>query len=120
MKIQIPLRYLIVLFMVACNGTTKDEVKTFIPGTYTRISEHEFGKEYDTLFISEIGGQFKIQRKNFLTVLNKYLMYSAIPSLAMAFQASSISIILRMPFSFRILEIKTSMIMIVTTGNRIG
>lgn len=63
MKIQIPLRYLIVLFIVACNGITKDEVKTFIPGTYTRISEHEFGKEYDTLFISEIGGQFKIQRK---------------------------------------------------------
>ena len=63
MKIQIPLRYLIVLFMVACNGITKDEVKPFIPGTYTRISEHEFGKEYDTLIISEIGGQFEIQRK---------------------------------------------------------
>lgn len=63
MKIQIPLRYFIVLFIVACNGITKDEVKIFIPGTYTRISEHEFGKEYDTLIISEIGGQFEIQRK---------------------------------------------------------
>lgn len=62
MKIQIPLRYFIVLFIVACNGLTKDEVKAFMPGTYTRISEHEFGKEYDTLIISEIGGQFKIQR----------------------------------------------------------
>ena len=63
MKIQIPLRYLIVLFMVACNGITKDEVKAFIPGTYTRISEHEFGKEYDTLVISEQADQFKIVRK---------------------------------------------------------
>ncbi len=63
MKIQIPLRYLIVLFIVACNGITKDEVKTFIPGTYTRISEHEFGKEYDTLVISELPDQFQVVRK---------------------------------------------------------
>jgi hypothetical protein len=63
MKIQIPLRYLIVLFIAACNGSAKDEVKIFIPGTYSRISEHEFGKEYDTLVISEIGGQFQVQRK---------------------------------------------------------
>ncbi|MFT3678660.1 MAG: hypothetical protein QM791_00220 [Ferruginibacter sp.] len=63
MKIQIPLGCLIVLFIAACNGSAKDEVKNFIPGTYTRIAEHEFGKEYDTLVISEIGDQFQVQRK---------------------------------------------------------
>lgn len=30
----------------------KDEVQSFIPGTYIRFSEHEFGREYDTLIIS--------------------------------------------------------------------
>jgi hypothetical protein len=51
------------LFIVACNGPAKDETKVFIPGTYVRSSEHEFGKERDTLVISEEGDQFQILRK---------------------------------------------------------
>ena len=39
---------------------------------------------------------------------------------AMAFHASSISIILRTPFSLRILLMNSSMMIIVVTGKRIG
>lgn len=39
------------------------------------------------------------------------------PSLLMAFQASSSNIILRIPFSFLILLMKVSMMMMVTIGN---
>src|SRR5690606_5116445 len=57
--------------------------------------------------------------KNFLTVLNKYLMYSSIPSLAIAFHASSISISFLIPLSLRILLMKTSIMIMVTIGKRI-
>lgn len=42
-----------------------DEVLNFIPGTYARQSEGEFGKSYDTLVISlqnKTANQFKIVR----------------------------------------------------------
>ena len=55
--------------------------------------------------------------KNFLTVLKRYFRYSAMPSLLMAFQASSSNIILRTPFNFLILLMKVSMMMMVTIGN---
>ena len=54
--------------------------------------------------------------KNFLTVLKRYFKYSAIPSLLMAFHASSSNIILRIPFSFLILLMKVSMMIMVTIG----
>ena len=54
--------------------------------------------------------------KNLRTVLKRYFRYSAMPSLLMAFQASSKSIILRMPFSLRILLMKVSIMMMVTIG----
>ncbi|MNR25850.1 hypothetical protein D3C85_1430200 [compost metagenome] len=57
--------------------------------------------------------------KNFLTVLKRYFIYSAIPSLAIAFQASSISMSLRIPLSLLILLMNTSMMMMVTIGKRI-
>lgn len=38
-------------------------MKASLPGTYVRQSEHEFGKEYDTLVISEKDDQFQILRK---------------------------------------------------------
>lgn len=50
----------------ACNGIIKDEVKEFIPGTYIRNAETEFGKAYDTLVITmqnKSANEFKIQRK---------------------------------------------------------
>ena len=58
--------------------------------------------------------------KNLRTVLKRYLIYSAMPARAIAFQASSIRMIFRTPLSLRIFEIKTSMMIMVTTGKRIG
>ena len=46
--------------MIACNGSDKSKL---FPGTYVRSSEHEFGKEYDTLVITEFMDQYKIIRK---------------------------------------------------------
>ena len=31
---------------------SRDEVQVFIPGTYIRFSQHEYGTEYDTLVIT--------------------------------------------------------------------
>ena len=45
---------------------TKDEVQDFIPGTYIRFSEHEFGTEYDTLVITlqnKSVNEYRILRK---------------------------------------------------------
>ena len=63
MKITISICGLLCLTLFACTGSDKDELKASIPGTYVRFSEHEFGKEYDTLVISEKNDQFQILRK---------------------------------------------------------
>ncbi len=56
-----------VLFLLArCSSSESDAIKEFIPGTYIRFSQHEFGKEYDTLVISlqnESASQYNILRK---------------------------------------------------------
>ena len=54
--------------------------------------------------------------KYFLTVLKRYLIYSLILADIRAFQHSSISIILRIPLSLRILAMKVSIMISVTTG----
>ncbi len=42
-----------VLLLVSCNTfSAKDEVIEFIPGTYVRHSQHEYGTEHDTLVIT--------------------------------------------------------------------
>lgn len=44
----------------------KDEIRDFLPGTYIRFSQHEFGTEHDTLVISlqnESAGEYKIVRR---------------------------------------------------------
>jgi len=46
--------------LMACNAPSKSN---FFAGTYVRSSEHEFGKEYDTLVITEFMDQYKIIRK---------------------------------------------------------
>jgi|CXWL01.1.fsa_nt_gi hypothetical protein len=54
------------LLFAACNGIMKDEVKEFIPGTYIRNAETEFGKAYDTLIITmqnKSANEYKILRK---------------------------------------------------------
>ncbi len=56
-----------VLFLLAsCSSSESDAIKEFIPGTYIRFSQHEFGKEYDTLVISlqnEAASHYQILRK---------------------------------------------------------
>ena len=54
-------------FILSC-GTNheSEEIMDFIPGTYARQSEGEFGKSYDTLVISlqnKTANQFKIVRR---------------------------------------------------------
>lgn len=61
--------HLLALLVIACScqlKKVKDEVMDFIPGTYIRFSQHEFGTEYDTLIISlqnSSAGEYKIVRK---------------------------------------------------------
>lgn len=48
------------------NGTSADEAKTNIPGTYIRTSQHEYGKEFDTLVVSlqnSAANEFKLNRR---------------------------------------------------------
>ena len=53
--------------LLSCaGGTSADEVKTNIPGTYIRASQHEYGKEFDTLIVSlqnEADNEFKLNRR---------------------------------------------------------
>ncbi len=49
-----------------CITSSKDEIMEFIPGTYVRTGQNEFGKEFDTLFISiqnPAAKEFKIQNR---------------------------------------------------------
>jgi hypothetical protein len=61
------LAHIVGLLLCGCGLIkTKDEVEEFIPGTYIRFSEHEFGKEYDTLIItlqSQSAKDYRILRK---------------------------------------------------------
>jgi hypothetical protein len=50
----------------SCNTSGKDEIMEFIPGTYIRTGQNEFGKEFDTLVISVqnlAAKEFKIQNR---------------------------------------------------------
>lgn len=62
------LLHMIVLFLICSCGSfsARDEVKEFIPGTYIRFSQHEFGTEHDTLVITlqnSTAHEYKILRK---------------------------------------------------------
>lgn len=49
-----------------CNTSGKDEIMEFIPGTYVRAGQNEFGKEFDTLVITiqnPTAKEFKIQNR---------------------------------------------------------
>ena len=66
MKIILLFHLAAMLMICSCGTLGKDQVKEFIPGTYIRFSDHEFGKEYDTLVISvqnESANEYKILRK---------------------------------------------------------
>jgi hypothetical protein len=54
------------ILICACSELKKDSVKGFIPGTYIRFSQHEYGTEYDTLVITlqnEGASEYRIMRK---------------------------------------------------------
>jgi hypothetical protein len=51
MKYLFILHLLLVAVILGCRDKP-DPVQEFIPGTYIRFSQHEFGNEYDTLIIS--------------------------------------------------------------------
>ncbi len=56
----------IVFFLSCSSNNESDEILNFIPGTYSRESDGEFGKSYDTLVISlqnKAANQFKIVRR---------------------------------------------------------
>ncbi len=56
----------IVLFLSCGGNKESNEILSFISGTYSRESDGEFGKSYDTLVISlqnKASNQFKIQRR---------------------------------------------------------
>jgi hypothetical protein len=50
--------------LLSCQSIIKGPTDKFIPGTYVRSSEHEFGKEKDTLIITlQIANRYKIERR---------------------------------------------------------
>lgn len=54
------------LIITGCSTSSKDETMEFIPGTYIRAGQNEFGKEFDTLIISVqnlAAKEFKIQNR---------------------------------------------------------
>ena len=67
MKIIFLLHIEALLLICSCDSLiSKDEIKEFIPGTYIRFSQHEFGTEYDTLVITlqnKTASEYKILRK---------------------------------------------------------
>ena len=66
MKTIFLLQFVGLALFVSCRSLLKDEVKEFIPGVYTRFSQHEFGTEYDTLVITlqnNAANEYKILRK---------------------------------------------------------
>ena len=66
----IPLAIILLLILLivlySCREWKPDTVREFIPGTYIRYSQHEFGHEYDTLVITpqnKSAGEYAILRK---------------------------------------------------------
>ena len=54
------------VIIYGCNTSSKDEIIEFIPGTYVRAGQNEFGKEFDTLVITiqnPAAKEFKIQNR---------------------------------------------------------
>jgi hypothetical protein len=55
------------LALFACNSSKSDDIRSFIPGTYARFSDHEMRKEFDTLkieLISEPGNNYRLVRSS--------------------------------------------------------
>lgn len=67
MKLILFLHIVILVVICSCGSfSTTDKVKEFIPGTYTRFSQHEYGTEHDTMVITlqnSTANEYKILRK---------------------------------------------------------
>ena len=67
MKALFIIGFYVVLIFCGCTGLSeKDITREFIPGTYIRFSQHEFGSEFDTLSFwheDKSSNEYKIQRK---------------------------------------------------------
>jgi hypothetical protein len=53
--------------LLACTSSKSDEIRSFIPGTYARYSDHEMRKEFDSLkieLISESGNNYRLTRSS--------------------------------------------------------
>lgn len=75
MKTALLAHIIILVILVGCGlMKTGDKIKSFIPGTYIRLSKNEFGKQYDTLTISlqnPLANEYKIVRKwNYERIIN--------------------------------------------------
>lgn len=54
------------VYLSSCTSAEKDVIIEFIPGTYVRTGQNEFGKEFDTLVITTqnpAAKEFKIQNR---------------------------------------------------------
>ena len=54
------------VYLSSCTSAEKDVIIEFIPGTYIRTGQNEFGEEFDTLVISvqnPAAKEFKIQNR---------------------------------------------------------
>ena len=67
MKLILFLHIVILVVICSCGSfSVTDEVKEFIPGTYARFSQHEYGTEHDTMVITlqnSTANEYKILRK---------------------------------------------------------
>lgn len=66
MKLSILIQVSAIIMLSSCTSAEKDETIEFIPGTYVRTGQNEYGKEFDTLVISlqnPAAKEFKIQNR---------------------------------------------------------
>jgi hypothetical protein len=66
MKLLLIMLFAIIILLSSCSNAESDAIKDFIPGTYIRSAEHEFGAEHDTVIISlqnKSANEFKLIRK---------------------------------------------------------
>lgn len=63
MKYFLIIHLLVLLLACGCRGFSSNPIEDFIPGTYIRFSQHEFGTEYDTLLITRQSQIYHIKRK---------------------------------------------------------
>lgn len=66
MKLSFLIQVSAIIISSSCTSAEKDETIEFIPGTYVRTGQNEFGKEFDTLVITiqnPTAKEFKIQNR---------------------------------------------------------